>query len=441
MGDRVAVLKDGLLAQCDTPLNLYQKPANVFVAGFIGSPGMNIAEFRVDDGEAVHGQARVRLATPTLTALRDEGADRVVDRLPARGPRHRRRRRAGVVPRRRRRRRGARVRRLPLRHADGRAGHVRSSAEWIRASRRPRATASTCASARGTSTTSRPAPASVFPHEPRQGQKQRREGAMTELVAGVDSSTQSCKVVIRDAGVGRAGPTGSCRASRRHRGAPGRLVGRAAGRRSTTPAGSTTCGRLAVGAQQHGMVCLDESGEVVRPALLWNDTRSAGAATDLIDELGGGEAGRRAWADAVGTVPVASFTVTKLRWLADHEPDAAKRTAAVALPHDWLSWRLTGEPGAGADLERSSPTAATRAAPATGRPPTSQYRPRPARPRARPRRRRPARARAGRAGRQDARRRRARARNRRQRGGGPGARSPAGRRRGLDRHVRGRVLA
>ena len=77
MGDRVAVLKDGLLAQCDTPLNLYQKPANVFVAGFIGSPGMNITEFRVDDGEAVHGQARVRLATPTLTALRDEGADRV----------------------------------------------------------------------------------------------------------------------------------------------------------------------------------------------------------------------------------------------------------------------------------------------------------------------------------------------------------------------------
>ncbi|MDF3051044.1 MAG: transporter related protein [Pseudonocardia sp.] len=77
MGDRVAVLKDGLLAQCDTPLNLYQKPANVFVAGFIGSPGMNITEFRLEDGEAVHGEARVRLATPTLTALKDEGADRV----------------------------------------------------------------------------------------------------------------------------------------------------------------------------------------------------------------------------------------------------------------------------------------------------------------------------------------------------------------------------
>ena len=64
------------------------------------------------------------------------------------------------------------------------------------------------------------------------------------------------------------------------------------------------------------MVCLDEAGEVVRPALLWNDTRSAGAAADLIAEAGGGAVGRRFWAEAVGSVPVASFTVTKLRWLA-----------------------------------------------------------------------------------------------------------------------------
>ncbi len=95
---------------------------------------------------------------------------------------------------------------------------------------------------------------------------------------------------------------------------------------------------LAVGGQQHGMVCLDEQGEVVRPALLWNDTRSGAAASDLVDELGGGQA----WADAVGVVPVASFTVSKLRWFAEHEPDLAARTVAVCLPHDWLTWRLTG---------------------------------------------------------------------------------------------------
>ncbi len=90
------------------------------------------------------------------------------------------------------------------------------------------------------------------------------------------------------------------------------------------------------------MVCLDDAGEVVRPALLWNDTRSAQAARDLIAELGGDAAGARAWAEAVGLVPVASFTVTKLRWLAEHEPENAARTAAVCLPHDYLTWRLTG---------------------------------------------------------------------------------------------------
>jgi xylulokinase len=98
---------------------------------------------------------------------------------------------------------------------------------------------------------------------------------------------------------------------------------------------------VSVAGQQHGMVCLDEDGAVVRPALLWNDTRSAGAARDLVAELGGG----RAWADAVGVVPVASITVTKLRWLAEHEPDRAARAVAVCLPHDWLTWRLGGRGG------------------------------------------------------------------------------------------------
>jgi xylulokinase len=99
-----------------------------------------------------------------------------------------------------------------------------------------------------------------------------------------------------------------------------------------------------VGAQQHGYVSLDDSGDVIRPALLWNDNRSAPQAAALIAELGG----PGAWADAVGSVPVASFTATKARWVADHEPDNAARTAAVCLPHDWLSWRLLGAPGVGA---------------------------------------------------------------------------------------------
>jgi xylulokinase len=161
-----------------------------------------------------------------------------------------------------------------------------------------------------------------------------RAGA--RLVAGIDSSTQATKVVVRDA------DTGALVREGRAPHPDGTEIDPAAWWQAleTATAGGLLddVAAVAVGAQQHGMVCVDEAGAVVRPALLWNDTRSAQAAADLIGELGGPQA----WAEAVGSVPVASFTVTKLRWLAAHEPDHAKRTAAVLLPHDWLTWRLAG---------------------------------------------------------------------------------------------------
>lgn len=160
------------------------------------------------------------------------------------------------------------------------------------------------------------------------------------LVAGVDSSTQSSKVVVRDAETGalvRSGrashPDGTSVDPRHWWDALQTAIADAGGLDDVEA--------ISVGGQQHGMVALDSSGAVVRDALLWNDTRSAGAALDLIDELGGPQA----WADAVGSVPVASLTVTKLRWLRDAEPDNAARVAAVALPHDWLTWRLSGAAG------------------------------------------------------------------------------------------------
>ncbi|GGI07147.1 xylulokinase [Egicoccus halophilus] len=163
------------------------------------------------------------------------------------------------------------------------------------------------------------------------------------LVAGVDSSTQSCKVVLRDA------DTGELVRSGRAAHPDGTEVAPAHWWQALTAAVEDAGGlddveAIAVGGQQHGMVALDEDGEVVRDALLWNDTRSAAAALELIAELGEGDAsaGAAVWANAVGIVPVASFTVTKLRWLAEHEPEHAARVAAVALPHDWLTWRLAG---------------------------------------------------------------------------------------------------
>ncbi|MBS1896179.1 MAG: xylulokinase [Actinobacteria bacterium] len=156
------------------------------------------------------------------------------------------------------------------------------------------------------------------------------------LVMGVDSSTQSCKVVVVDAESGSVVRTG--RAAH----PDGTAVDpeawwRALNDAITAAGGIDDVAAWSIGGQQHGMVALDATGSVIRDALLWNDTRSAQAAQDLIGEFGATELAAR-----TGLVPVASFTVTKLRWLRDAEPEHAARVAAVALPHDWLTWRLRG---------------------------------------------------------------------------------------------------
>ena len=163
------------------------------------------------------------------------------------------------------------------------------------------------------------------------------------FVAGVDSSTQSCKVVICDPVTGRIVREG--RASHPEGSEVDPQAWWDAFLEAVRAAGGLDDVRaLSVGGQQHGMVCLDERGEVIRPALLWNDTRSAGAAEELTCERGDGdrERGARWWARATGLVPVASFTVTKLRWVADNEPENARKIAAICLPHDWLSWKIRG---------------------------------------------------------------------------------------------------
>ena len=157
-----------------------------------------------------------------------------------------------------------------------------------------------------------------------------------KLVAGIDSSTQSCKVVVRDADTGAVVRSG--RASH----PDGTEVDPAAWWDALLDAiddagGLSDVTAVSIAGQQHGMVVLDAEGRVIRPALLWNDTRSARAATDLIAEVGAED-----YAHRTGLVPVASFTVTKLRWLRDNEPENAARVEAVVLPHDWLTWRLRG---------------------------------------------------------------------------------------------------
>ena len=158
-----------------------------------------------------------------------------------------------------------------------------------------------------------------------------------QLIAGVDSSTQSVKIVIRAADTGElvrqgraAHPDGTEVDPAHWKTALDNAIADAGGLEDVAA--------ISVGGQQHGMVALDEKGDVIRPALLWNDTRSADQATKLNAEIGGNQA----MADAVGSVLVASFTASKVRWMAENEKANADRVHAIALPHDWLSWQLQG---------------------------------------------------------------------------------------------------
>ena len=77
MGDRIAVLKDGVLQQVGTPRDMYDKPANDFVAGFIGSPAMNLGRFSVEGSDATIGAAKIALSRATLDALKPEDNGKV----------------------------------------------------------------------------------------------------------------------------------------------------------------------------------------------------------------------------------------------------------------------------------------------------------------------------------------------------------------------------
>lgn len=154
-------------------------------------------------------------------------------------------------------------------------------------------------------------------------------------VLGIDSSTQSCKALLVDA------ETGEILAQQRALHPAGTEVDPQVwieAMEKATDGLLEQADAVAIGGQQHGMVALDVQGNPVRPALLWNDTRSAQAAEDLIAELGGPQA----CADLTGSVHVASITATKLRWMRDHEPEHAAATHSVLLPHDFLTWHLGG---------------------------------------------------------------------------------------------------
>lgn len=172
--------------------------------------------------------------------------------------------------------------------------------------------------------------------------RERGRSMEPTVVIGVDSSTQSTKALAVRV------DTGEVLARSR---APHTVSG--GGTRETDPenwwqalmtalaalAPHTTAAKaISIGGQQHGLVTLNESGRPLRPALLWNDVRSAPQAEALVARFGA-----KHWADRFGSVPGASFTVAKWAWLCENEPEIAAATRGVRLPHDFLTERLTGQ--------------------------------------------------------------------------------------------------
>ena len=163
------------------------------------------------------------------------------------------------------------------------------------------------------------------------------------VVIGVDSSTSATKVTFRDIDTGTEIASGRAEHPEVHPPASEQdptvweqALIHAMKLADYRGKGIASC---LVAAQQHGLVVTDENGIVLRPAKLWNDTTSALETKWLIEQGGG----LRGWTETTGSALRAAFTVTKLAWLAHHEPEILARLKHLVLPHDWLTYRLTGQ--------------------------------------------------------------------------------------------------
>lgn len=166
---------------------------------------------------------------------------------------------------------------------------------------------------------------------------------MIQVVCGVDTSTQSCKVEFfsledgrRIAGSSAAHPPVSPPRSEQDPHAWWRAFVEAF-RATLAAAGEVSVRAISVAGQCHGMVPLDAQGEVIRDAKLWNDTTTNAELLSLTERIGAEQL-----LTSTGSLPTAAFTISKVAWLAQHEPENFARLATILLPHDYLTFRLTG---------------------------------------------------------------------------------------------------
>lgn len=162
------------------------------------------------------------------------------------------------------------------------------------------------------------------------------------LVAGIDSSTQSCTCIIRrleDGAFVAKGqaphPPTTPPCSEQDPREWWQALASAFGQVS---AYLPEVAALSVGGQGHGLVMLDKQDEPVRPAKLWNDTDAAPQAVQLCTRLS-----PSVWAERTGSVPAPALTVAKIAWTQKHAPAALARTARIMLPADYLIYLLSGQ--------------------------------------------------------------------------------------------------
>ena len=165
------------------------------------------------------------------------------------------------------------------------------------------------------------------------------------IVAGVDSSTQSCTIELRDPDSGKLLARGRRPRPRtfppvsEQNPADWWAAFQGSLHDALSAAGLTggALDAISVGAQCHGLVAMDVHGRPLRPVKLWNDTTSSPQAAAMVARKG-----VEWWVRTVGSAPTAAFTITKLAWLAEHEPDLLRQVRSVCVPHDWLTYRLSG---------------------------------------------------------------------------------------------------
>ncbi|WP_053387082.1 xylulokinase [Leucobacter japonicus] len=166
---------------------------------------------------------------------------------------------------------------------------------------------------------------------------------MISVVAGVDTSTQSCKVELFAIADGRRvsgataphPPVAPPRSEQDPRAWWSAFV--SAFRAALAEAGPVRVQAISVAGQCHGMVPLDANGDVIRDAKLWNDTTTDAELRSLTARIGAEQL-----ITATGSLPTAAFTLSKVAWFAAHEPENFARLATILLPHDYLTYRLTG---------------------------------------------------------------------------------------------------